>query len=136
MLRLRRISQNSGATAGFNSIALGLEPYVQSTDAVLVTQMEHHSSFVPWQQLCLRTGAEFRVVPLTETGELDRVTFRDYLADGRVKIAAFTYVSNVTGVVNPVKQLIAEAQSIGALTVLDAAQAVRGGLLEIPTLLY
>jgi cysteine desulfurase/selenocysteine lyase len=125
---------NSGTTAGVNTVALGLEARLMPEDALLVTQMEHHSNYIPWQQLCRRSGAEFRVAPLDENGDVDREAFRKLLADGRVTIAAFANASNVTGAVNPVKEMVAEAHGHGALCLVDGAQGIRNGAVNVADL--
>jgi cysteine desulfurase/selenocysteine lyase len=92
-------------------------------DEVLVTEMEHHANLVPWQELARRTGATLRWVPLTDEGRLD-LSGLDGLLTERTKVFAFAHVSNVLGTVNPVRELAAAARAVGALTVLDACQAV------------
>ncbi len=92
-------------------------------DEVLVTEMEHHANLVPWQELCKRTGATLKWIPLTADGTLD-LTDLDALLTERTKIFAFTHVSNVLGTVNPVAELAARARAVGALVVLDACQSV------------
>ena len=89
-------------------------------DAVLVTELEHHSNFVPWQFIAKRTGADFRLLPIDDNGEL-RLEALDELADG-VKVVATNYVSNSLGTVNPVAKLAAWAHERGAIMVVDAAQ--------------
>ncbi|TQJ50932.1 SufS family cysteine desulfurase [Phycicoccus sp. SLBN-51] len=91
-------------------------------DEVLVTEMEHHANLVPWQELCRRTGATLRWIPITDDGRLD-LTDLDSLLTERTKVFAFTHVSNVLGTVNPVRELTAAAKAVGALTVLDACQS-------------
>ena len=92
-------------------------------DEVLVTEMEHHANLVPWQELCRRTGATLRWIPVTSDGRLD-LTELDTLLTSRTKVLAFTHVSNVLGTVNPVTELAAAAHAVGALVVLDACQSV------------
>ncbi len=92
-------------------------------DEVLVTEMEHHANLVPWQELCRRTGATLRWIPVTSDGRLD-LTDLDTLLTSRTKVLAFTHVSNVLGTVNPVTELAAAAHAVGALVVLDACQSV------------
>ena len=92
-------------------------------DEVLVTEMEHHANLVPWQELCRRTGATLRWIPVTSDGRLD-LTDLDTLLTPRTKVLAFTHVSNVVGTVNPVTELAAAAHAVGALVVLDACQSV------------
>jgi len=90
-------------------------------DEVVVTEMEHHSNLIPWQMLCERTGATLRWFGLTDEGRLDLAT--DPITD-RTKLVAFTHVSNILGTENPVTDLVARAQAVGALTLVDGAQAV------------
>lgn len=92
-------------------------------DDVVVTEMEHHANLVPWQELCRRTGATLRWIPVTADGQLDLDQLDSVLTD-RCKVFAFTHVSNVTGVINPVHLLVERAHAVGALTVLDACQSV------------
>jgi cysteine desulfurase / selenocysteine lyase len=90
-------------------------------DEIVVTEMEHHSNLVPWQQLCERTGATLRWFGLTDEGRLDLST--DPIGP-RTKLVAFTQVSNILGTENPVADLVARAKAVGALTLVDGAQAV------------
>lgn len=114
----------SGTTASLNMVAYTYgEMVLQEGDTVVTTLMEHHSDFIPWQQLALRKKASFCVVPLTPKGELDRSAFTELLAR-KPKIVALAHVSNVLGTVNPAKELIAEAHRAGAVVVLDGAQAI------------
>ncbi len=92
-------------------------------DEVLVTEMEHHANLVPWQEVCRRTGAILRWVPVTPQGRLD-LTSLDGLLTERTKVFAFTHASNVLGTVNPVRELADRAHAVGALAVLDACQSV------------
>jgi cysteine desulfurase/selenocysteine lyase len=92
-------------------------------DEVLVTEMEHHANLVPWQEVCRRTGATLRWVPVTPAGRLD-LSSLDGLLTERTKVFAFTHASNVLGTVNPVRELAARAHAVGALVVLDACQSV------------
>ena len=92
-------------------------------DEVLVTEMEHHANLVPWQEVCSRTGAILRWVPVTPQGRLD-LTSLDGLLTERTKVFAFTHASNVLGTVNPVRELADRAHAVGALAVLDACQSV------------
>ncbi|MEI2764529.1 MAG: SufS family cysteine desulfurase [Dermatophilaceae bacterium] len=92
-------------------------------DEVLVTEMEHHANLVPWQELCRRTGATLRWIPVTPDGRLQLADL-DALLTERTTVFAFTHVSNVLGTVNPVRELAAAAHEVGALVVLDACQSV------------
>ncbi|MCW1915091.1 cysteine desulfurase [Luteolibacter sp. GHJ8] len=114
----------SGTTDGINLVAsvIGLGGILAPGDEVLISTLEHHSNIVPWQMLCERTGAMLKVIPCHEDGSLDQEAFRTLLTD-RTKIAAFTWISNAFGTVNPVREMIAAAKSAGALVLIDAAQA-------------
>ncbi len=92
-------------------------------DEVVVTEMEHHANLIPWQELCRRTGATLRWFKVTDDFRLD-LSDVDELINTRTKVVAFTHQSNVLGTVNPVEVLVAAAQRVGALTVLDACQSV------------
>ncbi|WP_404382567.1 cysteine desulfurase [Knoellia locipacati] len=92
-------------------------------DEVLVTEMEHHANLVPWQELCRRTGATLRWIPVTDGGRLD-LTDLDELLTERTKVVAFVHASNVLGTLNPVEPIVARAREVGALVVLDACQSV------------
>ncbi|MET0236448.1 MAG: cysteine desulfurase [Kibdelosporangium sp.] len=92
-------------------------------DEIVITEMEHHANLVPWQQLALRTGATLRWFGVTDDGRLD-LSDIDSLINANTRIVAFTHQSNVLGTVNPVAALVARAQEVGALTVLDACQSV------------
>ena len=112
------------ATEGINLVAYawGLSN-LGPGDLVVVTELEHHSNFVPWQYIARRTGAGFRMIPLDDHGEL-RLDELDAIGrDGSVKVVATGVVSNSLGTVNPVEQLAAWAHDHGAVMVADAAQA-------------
>lgn len=96
---------------------------LQPGDEVLVTEMEHHANLIPWQELCRRTGATLRWVPVTKDGRLDLAGL-DSLLTERTRVFAFTHISNVLGTVNPVRSFADRAHSVGALVVLDACQSV------------
>ncbi len=90
-------------------------------DNVVITIAEHHANLIPWQELCIRTGAELRWFDLTDDGRIDVV---DGIIDENTKVVAFTHVSNVTGAVTPVAEITERAKAVNALTVLDACQSV------------
>jgi cysteine desulfurase/selenocysteine lyase len=113
-----------GTTESINLVAATLgRQQLRPGDEVLTTWLEHHSNIVPWQMICGETGARLVAAPITDSGELDRDAFRRLLSP-RTKIVALTYVSNALGTVNPVAELVAEAHGVGALVLVDAAQAV------------
>jgi cysteine desulfurase / selenocysteine lyase len=111
-------------TAALNLVAYGWGlDNLGAGDVVLVTEMEHHSNFVPWQYIAGRTGAEFTVIPVNHKGELQLDELDSLASRGRLKVVACTYVSNSLGTVNPVEKLTAWAHEQGAIMVADAAQA-------------
>jgi cysteine desulfurase/selenocysteine lyase len=93
-------------------------------DRVVTTQMEHHSNFVPWQQLALRRGAAFSAVGVDDEGRLDLDELDRLLAGGDVKVVAVVHVSNVVGTINPIEDIVRRAHAAGAIVVVDGAQAV------------
>lgn len=92
-------------------------------DELVVTEQEHHANLIPWQELAARTGATLRYIPVTDEGALDLAAAAEVITE-RTRLVAFTHVSNVLGVVNPVQELTARAHAAGALVVLDACQSV------------
>ncbi len=117
----------SGTTAGINLVARSWgDANVGPGDEILLTEMEHHSNIVPWQQLAERTGCRVRFVPLTDDGQLDLEQLPSLLNQA-TKLFAFAAVSNVLGTINPVKQLVDAAHEKGVVTLVDAAQAVPHG---------
>lgn len=92
-------------------------------DSVVVTEMEHHSNLMPWQQLCRHTGAALRWLTITPDGRLD-LEGAGGLIDESTRVVAFTHQSNVYGTINPVATLVKRAKEVGAVTVLDACQSV------------
>ncbi|HRQ37494.1 MAG TPA: cysteine desulfurase [Chloroflexota bacterium] len=111
------------ATEGFNLVAQSWgRANIQPGDEILLTEMEHHANLVPWQMLAAEKGAVVKYVPFLPDGTLDMDAIPALLTE-RVKIFSFTAVSNVFGTVNPVKQLVQMAHAVGALAMVDAAQA-------------
>ncbi len=124
----------SGATAAINLLASSFgDTYIQDGDEVLISTMEHHSNIVPWQMMCKRNKAVLKVVPILRNGELDMEAFYQLLSD-KTRIVSVTYVSNVLGTVNPVKEIIEAAHKVGAKVMLDASQAVQHIELDVQNL--
>ncbi len=120
----REVVFTRGTTEAINLVAWSLGfARLGAGDEILVTEMEHHSNIVPWQLVAARTGARLAVAPITDTGELDREAFRRRLSP-RTRIVALAHVSNALGTINPVRELVAEARSAGAIVLVDGAQAV------------
>jgi len=112
-----------GTTESINLVATSFGQRLKSGDEVLITGLEHHSNIVPWQLLCERTGARLVVAPILDDGSLDVGAF-DARLGARTKIVAVAHVSNALGTVNPVADLIAKAHRVGAVVLVDGAQAM------------
>ena len=102
-------------------------------DEIVITEMEHHSNIVPWQLLAERTGAKLRWFGITDGGRLDLSNIDDLITE-RTKVVAFVYVSNILGTINPVVQIAQRAREVGALSVVDASQAVPQLPVDVVTL--
>lgn len=96
---------------------------LRAGDEVVLSTLEHHANIVPWQLVAQRTGAVIRVVPLDERGDLDMAAYLAMLGP-RTRLVSVAHVSNALGTVNPVEQIVAAAKAVGALTLIDGAQAV------------
>jgi cysteine desulfurase/selenocysteine lyase len=111
-----------GTTESLNLLATAWgHANVKKGDRIVVTRLEHHANFVPWQQLALAVGAEFRICELTPGGEIDLAKLSE-LVTKNTKVVAFGHVSNALGTVNPVAEIAAIAHRVGALAVCDGAQ--------------
>jgi cysteine desulfurase / selenocysteine lyase len=120
----RELIFTRNATEGLNLVAYAWGfTNLGPGDLVVVTELEHHSNFVPWQYVAKRTGAGFRMIPLTDAGELDIDALDEIVADGRVKVVAANLVSNALGTINPVERLSDWAHEHEAIMVVDGAQA-------------
>ena len=124
-----------GATEGLNLVAyawglVNLGP----GDLVVVTELEHHSNFVPWQYIAKRTGATLQMIPLDDNGELDLAALDALASEGNVKVVANNLVSNSLGTVNPVERLAAWAHEQGAIMVVDGAQAAPHRAVDVQAL--
>lgn len=111
-----------GTTEAINLLATAWgSANVRPGDEIVVTRLEHHANFVPWQQLALASGATFRIVELTADGQIAPDALRAVVCP-RTRVVAFGHVSNALGTINPVRELAAIARSVGALVVCDGAQ--------------
>ena len=114
----------SGATASINLVAFSYgQAFVNQGDEIIVSACEHHSNIVPWQMLCERKGASLRVLEPNEDGLLDPLLLSALLNE-HTKLVAITHISNVLGLVNPVKDLVAVAHSAGVPVLVDGAQGI------------
>lgn len=112
----------SGATHSINLVASGFSKFLNSKDEILVSALEHHSNIVPWQMLCEKTGAKLKVIPMNDTGELEFDMYVNLLSS-KTKLVFVNHVSNTLGTINPIKQIIDAAHSVGAAVLVDGAQA-------------
>ncbi len=113
-----------GTTESINLLAFSLgEAMVREGDEVVVSAMEHHSNIVPWQMMCERKGAQLRVIPMTDEGDLELDALEELLTE-RTRIICCTQVSNVLGTVNPIKEMVRIAHDKGIPVLVDGAQSV------------
>ena len=114
-----------GTTEAINLVAFSFgEAFVGAGDEVIVTELDHHSNFVPWQMMCERRQARFRVVPFDPNGDLQLEIFKQMLNE-RTRIVAFNHISNSLGTINPAQEMTRLAHEAGAAVLVDAAQAVQ-----------
>lgn len=114
----------SGATAAVNLVAFSFgEAFIKEGDEVVVTECEHHSNIVPWQMMCLRKGVVLKVLPVDDRGELVMEMLPVLLTD-KTKIVAVTHISNVLGILNPVKEIVRICHSREIPVLVDGAQGV------------
>lgn len=114
----------TGATASINLVARTWgDQHLRPGDEILLTELEHHSNIVPWQQLAERTGCTVRFLPLTDDGQLVLAAL-DQLLTERTRLVGVAAVSNVLGTVTPVREIVARAHAVGALALVDGAQSV------------
>ncbi len=131
----REVIFTRSATESINLVAYawGLDN-LGPGDVVLVTELEHHSNFVPWQYIAKRTGAEFRMLPIDDHGELQLDGLDQLAGEGNVKVVATNLVSNSLGTVSPVARLAAWAHERGAIMVVDAAQGAPHHVVDVQAL--
>lgn len=112
-----------GTTTSLNIVATSYgRENVKEGDEIVISYMEHHSNLIPWQQVAKKTGATLKYFPLQEDGTLSLEDIRNAITD-KTKIVAITYVSNVLGTINPIKEIVQIAHSKGAVVVVDGAQS-------------
>jgi len=112
-----------GTTEALNLVAQSWARHrLRHGDEVLVSELEHHSNIVPWQLVCRETGAELKVLPIDDDGSLALEYLPELLTE-RTKLVAVGHVSNALGTINPVRRIVEAAQAVGAITVVDGAQA-------------
>lgn len=124
----------AGTTSAINLIASSFSKNnLEKGDEIIVTAMEHHSNIVPWQMICEEKGAILKVIPINHKGELLMDEYKKLIST-KTKLVAFTHTSNTLGTINPTQELIQIAHEHGALTLIDGAQAVTHGKLDMQEL--
>lgn len=124
----------SGTTASINLVAHCFGNLrIRAGDEIIITEMEHHSNLVPWQILCKRNGAILKVIPFLDNGILD-VDYLESLITENTKLIAITYVSNVLGVINPVREIVSSAHACGIPVLIDGAQVVQHKAVDVQDL--
>ena len=111
-----------GTTDAINLVANGFKTLLNKGDEVVISEMEHHSNIVPWQMCCEQSGANLKVIPLLENGELDMLTFENLLSEN-TKLVSVTHISNALGTINPIEEIIKKTHASGAKILIDGAQA-------------
>ena len=130
----KEIIFTSGTTGSVNTLAFSFgEKYVGEGDEIILSEMEHHSNLVPWQMLCERKKARLRVIPFDDRGELIMEEYKKLLNE-RTRLVAVTYASNSLGTVNPVKEITRIAHEAGVPVMIDGAQMVQHGPVDVQDL--
>ena len=119
-----------GTTEGINLVAQVLSSRIKPGQDIVISQLEHHSNIVPWQLLAQRTGANIKAIDIEESGDLDLGDAADKITQNTALLAV-THISNGLGTVNPVAQLVQQAKAVGALTLIDGAQAVLHSSIDV-----
>lgn len=123
-----------GTTDAINLVASSFgRKYLQPGDSILISAMEHHSNIVPWQMICEERGAFLKVIPMNKDGVL-QMDLLPGLLDEKVKLVAFTYVSNSLGTINPVREIIRQAHEKNIPVLVDAAQAIQHFAIDVQEL--
>ena len=111
-----------GATDSINLVANGYRSILKKGDEVILSELEHHSNIVPWQMCCEISGANLKIIPLLENGELDMVCFNQLISK-KTKLVSISHISNTLGSINPIEDIISKAHKVGAKVFVDGAQA-------------
>nr|MBI2905988.1 SufS family cysteine desulfurase [Chloroflexota bacterium] len=131
---IKEVIFTRNATEAINLVAYSWgRANINAGDAIVITEMEHHSNLVPWQMLAAEKSATLEVIPVTDDGQVDLSTFEDILQK-RPKLVCLTHMSNVLGTINPVTDIAAKAHAAGALVLVDGAQSVPHLPVDVQTL--
>jgi len=119
----KQVIFTSGTTQSINLVAHSYgRKFIKRGDEIIITNIEHHANIVPWQMVCRETGAELKVVPVNDSGELVMEEYKKLLST-KTKLVAVAHVSNALGTVHPVEEIVRLAHDAGALVLIDGAQA-------------
>ncbi|KGK43030.1 cysteine sulfinate desulfinase [Nitrincola sp. A-D6] len=130
----REVIWTRGTTEGVNLVAASWgRQNLQAGDRILVSMMEHHSNIVPWQLIAAEKSAQVEAIPVTAVGEIDMPAFENML-DERVKMVSVGHVSNALGSINPVREIARLAHAVGALVMIDGAQAISHWMTDVQAL--
>jgi len=124
----------SGTTGSINGIAFSFgERYIKPGDEIIISHLEHHANIVPWQMMCERKGAVLRVIPINDTGE---IILEEYLKmlSSKTRLVSVTQASNALGTVLPVNEIIAAAHSVNVPVLIDGAQGIQHGVVDMKTM--
>jgi cysteine desulfurase / selenocysteine lyase len=130
----REIIFTRGTTESINLVAATYgRKFISSGDEIIISTMEHHSNIVPWQMLCEEKGAALKVIPITDSGELIFEKFIELISD-KTKFISLVHTSNSLGTINPVKEIIRKAHEYNIPVLIDGAQAVAHGKIDVQDL--
>lgn len=129
----KEVIWTAGTTESINIVANGAKQLFGKGDEVIVTQMEHHANLVTWQQVCKASGATLKVVPINDYAELDLEGFQSLL-NQNTKLVALPHISNALGTINPLAEIIPMAKAVGALVMVDGAQGIAHGDVDVQKL--
>lgn len=130
----QEIILTSGVTASLNLVAFSFgEAFIKEGDEIIVSEMEHHSNIVPWQMLCNRKGANLRVIPFNERGELLLDEYKK-LFNSKTKLVAVVHVSNSLGTINPIKEMTKIAHEYNVPILIDGAQGIQHEKVDVQDL--
>ncbi|MDO9581365.1 MAG: cysteine desulfurase [Bacteroidales bacterium] len=124
----------SGTTGSINGIAFSFgERYINPGDEIIISHLEHHANIVPWQMMCERKGAVLRIIPINDAGE---IIFDEYLKilSSKTKLVSVTQASNALGNILPVKEIIDAAHSVNVPVLIDGAQGIQHGVVDMKTM--
>ena len=128
----REVVFTRNSTEAINLVAYSWgRSVLKAGDAILLTEMEHHSNLVPWQILAAERGVELRFIPVTPEGRLDLEALPRLLADGKVKLVGVVHISNVLGTINPIEEIARQAHTAGSVVLVDASQSVPHRRMEV-----